>query len=65
MDKMFFVADEGDGVLNAFAREDFDKDGYYNEHNGEEGYHITDFDIVFETNRWNELLMYMDLNSKS
>ena len=64
MDKMFFVADEGDGVLNAFARTDFDENGYYNGHENEEGYHISDFDIVFQSNRWDDILRYMDKHAK-
>lgn len=46
----FFVADEGDGILNVFAFADFDEDGYYGHHNGEEGYHISDYDILYKGN---------------
>lgn len=51
MDRRFnyFVADEGDGIYNIFSSFDFDEDGYYIEHNGEDGYHIDDFDIVYES----------------
>ena len=50
----FFVAEEGDGIYNAFLRDDFCEDGFYYGHNGEDGYHIDDFDIVYETNSWED-----------
>ena len=52
-EKLFFVADEGDGMLNVFARADFNEDGY----------HISDFDIVFESNRWEDVVRYTDKHS--
>ena len=64
MGYLFFVADEGDGVLNAFAYADFDENGYYNGHENEVGYHISDFDIVFQSNRWEEIVRYMDMNAE-
>lgn len=62
-EKLYFVADEGDGVLNVFARADFNEDGYYNGHENEDGYHISDFDIVFESNRWEDVVRYTDKHS--
>lgn len=62
-EKLYFVADEGDGMLNVFARADFNKDGYYNGHENEDGYHISDFDIVFESNRWEDVVRYTDKHS--
>jgi hypothetical protein len=62
-EKLFFVADEGDGMLNVFARADFNVDGYYNGHENEDGYHISDFDIVFESNRWEDVVRYTDKHS--
>lgn len=60
----FFVAEEGDGIYNAFLRDDFCEDGYYYGHNGGDGYHISDFDIVFQSNRWDDILRYMDKHAK-
>ena len=50
----YFVADEGDGTFMPFPYDYFDEDGYYLEHEGEDGYHISDFDIVYETNDWDD-----------
>ena len=50
----FFVADEGNYVYNPFDYDDFDEDGFYIGHKGEEGYHISDFDIVYETDDWDD-----------
>lgn len=43
----YFVAEECEEVYNVFAFDDFDEDGYYEGHAQEDGYHISDFDIVF------------------
>ena len=59
----FFVAEEGDGIYNAFLRADFNEDGYYNGHENEDGYHISDFDIVFESNRWEDVVRCTDKHS--
>ncbi|MBP5455569.1 MAG: hypothetical protein J6Y37_03655 [Paludibacteraceae bacterium] len=56
----FFVADEGDGMYNIFSYADFDENGYYAGHEGEEGYHIDDFDIVYETSRFQNAERWVD-----
>jgi len=56
----YFVADEGDEIYNVFAYADFDEDGYYANHNGEEGYHISDFDIVFECKHFEDAERWID-----
>lgn len=45
----YFVAEEDVEVYNVFAFDDFDEDGYYEGHAQEDGYHISDFDIVYIT----------------
>lgn len=60
--KQFFVADEGDGRYNIFSADDFDENGYYIGHEGEEGYHIDDFDIVYETNRFENANRWVDMH---
>lgn len=50
--KRFIVVQEDTNLYNIFDTEcDFDEDGWYADHQEEDGYHITDFadDIVFET----------------
>lgn len=59
----YFVADEGDGMYNVFAYADFDEDGYYADHNGEDGYHISDFDIVFECGHFKDAVTWIDNHS--
>lgn len=56
----FFVADEGDGMYNIFSYADFDENGYYVGHEGEDGYHIDDFDIVYETRRFQNAERWVD-----
>lgn len=56
----YFVADEGDGIYNVFAYADFDEEGYYADHNGENGYHISDFDIVFECRHFEDACRWID-----
>lgn len=56
----FFVADEGDNIFNVFPYEDFDKDGYYLGYHGVEGYHISDFDIVYESDDWGDACDWVD-----
>ena len=58
----YFVADEGDGFYNAFAYADFNENGYYNGHDGEDGYHIDDFDIVFECNHFIDACRWIEIN---
>lgn len=61
--KNYFVADEGDGMYNVFAYADFDEEGYYADHNGEDGYHISDFDIVFECRHLKDAVTWIDNHS--
>ena len=56
----WFVADEGDGLYNIFCYFDFDEKGYYVGHAGEEGYHISDFDIVYESVRFRNAERWID-----
>ena len=56
----FFVADEGDNIYNVFAYADFDEDGYYLGYHNEEGYHIDDFDIVYESDEWSDACEWVD-----
>ena len=58
-----FVADEGDGTYNIFSRDDFDEEGYYMGHEGEDGYHIDDFDIVYTTNSFEDAEAWVEENS--
>lgn len=58
--KNYFVADEGDGVYNVFAYADFNEEGYYADHNIEDGYHISDFDIVFECRHLKDAVTWID-----
>ena len=58
----FFVADEGDGVYNVFSYDDFDEDGYAFEESGVEGYHISDYDIVFESDDFEEACNWIDVH---
>lgn len=60
---LWFVADEGDGLYNVFSYADFDEDGYYADHHGEDGYHISDFDKVYETNRFKDAIRWIDKHS--
>lgn len=64
MGKVFyFVADEGDGVFNIFSSMDFNENGYYDGHDGEDGYHIDDFDIAFRSTHWNDCVRWVDNHS--
>lgn len=56
----FFVVDEGDGVLNPFAKDMFDKNGYLDGHEDEDGYHFSDFDIVRGFKSWEAACRYTD-----
>lgn len=56
----YFVADEGDGLYNVFSYADFNTSGYYDGHEGEDGYHINDFDIVFRSAHWNDCVRWVD-----
>ena len=59
----YFVADEGDGIYNVFPYDDFDASGWHWEHEGEEGYRISDFDIVFECDDFMEACNWVDEHS--
>ena len=61
--KSWFVADEGDNMYNIFNDADFDEDGYYADHNGEDGYHISDFDIVFRARTFADCERWIETNS--
>lgn len=59
----YFVADEGDGVLNPFATDMFDENGYLEGHEDEDGYHISDFDIVKYFRTWERACDYCDAHN--
>lgn len=59
----YFVADEGDGVLNPFATDMFDENGYLEGHKNEDGYHINDFDIVRRFRTWERACDYCDAHN--
>lgn len=59
--KNYFVADEGDGLLNPFAMDMFDDDLYLEGHSGEDGYHLDDFNIVCWFSTWAEACRYCDI----
>ena len=59
-DYNYFVADEGDGIYNIFPYDDFDASGWHFLHEGEEGYRISDFDIIFETNDFEEAVEFVN-----
>lgn len=56
----WFVADEGDNMFNIFSYHDFDDNGYYVGHAGEDGYHISDFDIVYKSVRFRDAERWID-----
>lgn len=58
--KRYFVAQEDENVYNIFTRIDFNADGYYIGHDGEDGYHIDDFDIVAEFDSFEEACDWVD-----
>lgn len=58
-----FVADDGDGVYNVFDMSDFNSDGYLIGHENEDGYHISDFDIVYRTSSFENACKWVDQNS--
>lgn len=58
--KKYFVADEGDGLLNAFSYDMFDKDGFLEGHKGEQGYHLDDYDIIAEFASWDAATKFVD-----
>lgn len=58
----YFAVEEDENVFNIFDREyDFDENGWYNGHEGEDGYHITDFDnIVYEANTFEAVTRWVN-----
>jgi hypothetical protein len=64
MRKKYFVVEEDTGLYNIFSVEDFDADGYLWGHNGEDGYHMDDFDIVYETDSFEDACEYVEKHSK-
>jgi len=56
----YFVADEGDGLYNIFSSADFDEDGYYEGHEGEDGYHLEDYDVVYRSAHWLDCVRWID-----
>jgi len=46
MKEKYFVAQEDTNIYNVFSVDDFGDDGFLIGHEGENGYHRTDFDIV-------------------
>ncbi len=58
-----FVADDGDGIYNIFDMSDFNSDGYLIDHENEDGYHISDFDIVYRTSSFEDACRWVDKNS--
>ncbi len=57
---MWLVVDEGDGVLNVISENDFDENGYLEGYAGQEGYHITDFDVVKKFRRFEGACRYVE-----
>ncbi len=60
MGKRYFVAHEDTNVYNVFDYEDFDLEGWYVNHENEDGYHINDFDIVAEFDDFDEACEWAD-----
>ncbi len=59
-EKQWFVVEEDTDIFNVFNVADFDEDGYLANHKGEEGYHISDFDVVYESNRYENCERWID-----
>lgn len=60
---LFFVAEEDDGIYNIFSVYDFDENGFYEGHEDEDGYHIDDFDKVYQTNSWERACRWIENHS--
>lgn len=58
----YFVAQEDTNVYNVFCVDEFAEDGYLEGHNGEEGYHIDDFDIIAWFETFTEACEWVDNN---
>lgn len=44
----YYVVQEDTNIFNVFADSEF-VNGYLEGHDGEDGYHFSDFDVIFET----------------
>ena len=64
MRKKYFVVEEDVNVYNTFNVCDFDADGYLWGHNGEDGYHMDEFDVVFETDSFDDAVNWEEEHSK-
>lgn len=58
--KRYFVAQEDTNLYNVFDRMDFDENGWYVNHENEDGYHIDDFDIVAEFKEFEQAVEWID-----
>jgi len=56
----YFVAKEDTNLFNVFSIDEFDNDGFLLGHEDEDGYHISDFDIVAWFNDFNEACDWVD-----
>lgn len=56
----FIVVQEDEDVYNVFDREEFDDKGYLNGYRNQEGYHISDFDIIKEFNSFEKASDYAE-----
>jgi hypothetical protein len=56
----FFVAEEDTNLFNVFSIDEFDDDGFLLGHEDEEGYHISDLDIVAWFDDFNEACNWFD-----
>jgi hypothetical protein len=56
----FFVAEEDTNLFNVFSIDEFDDDGFLLGHEDEEGYHISDLDIVAWFNDFNKACDFVD-----
>lgn len=59
--KKYFVCEEDNDIANVFSIEDFNKNGYLDGYDGEDGYHIDDFEDKVWFNTWDEACEYAEL----
>lgn len=66
MRKKYFVVEEDTNLYNTFSVCDFDADGYFWEHNGEDGYHMDDYkeQVVYETDSFDKACKWVEKHSK-
>ena len=62
--KQYFVAEEDEGLYNVFSFADFNENGYLDGHDGEDGYHIDDFDKAYQTNSFQDACRWVDNHTK-